>query len=99
MSFKRFTPSAALWFWVMAGMSLAGPAEATGYSRHHYYQPYGHYYPNHGYLHRHKPHYYGHGYRRYSYFGYPGSYCPPRGYYSHGYYQPLIRHGIGAIVT
>lgn len=99
MSLKRFIPGAALWFLVTAGMSFSGPAEATGYSRHHHYQPYGRYYSHQGYARHYKPHYYGHGYQRYSYFRYPRSYCPPRGYYSHGFYQPLIPYGIGTVVT
>ncbi len=95
MSVKRIISSAALWLLVAAGISLAGPAEATGRSRHHYYQPYGHYYPNHGYRHHYRPHFYGYGYRH--------PYCRHRGYYfpnySHGYYKPLIHHAVDAIVT
>ncbi|MGH6635336.1 MAG: hypothetical protein ACRED0_04110 [Gammaproteobacteria bacterium] len=99
MSFKRFIPSAALWFLVTAGMSLAGPAEATGYFRHHYYQPYGHYYPRHGYRHHYRPHFYGYGYGHHPYSRHRGYYYPPRGFHSSGYYKPLIHHAIDAIVS
>ncbi|MGH8579064.1 MAG: hypothetical protein ACREVK_02715 [Gammaproteobacteria bacterium] len=99
MSVKRFISSAALRLLVAAGISLAEPAEANGYFRHRYYQPYGHYYPNHGYRHHYKPHYYGHGYRHYPYSRHRGSYCPPRSFYSPGYYKPLVHHAIDAIVT
>lgn len=99
MSVKRFISSAALSFFVAAGISLAGPAEATGYFHRHYYQPYGHYYPNHGYRHHYRPHFYGHGYRHYPYSRPRGYYCTPAGFYSQGYYKPLIHHAIDAIVT